>query len=466
MNRLIVISHRAPDPAGLKDSGGMVVALKNAMQVHKGIWVGCAPTTREPDQPDIAQLDFFHGDAFDIAYYHLSEDEHAGFYTRYSNSVIWPAFHGRLDLIDPEGNSFATYNNVARKIAQALRPHIRPDDLIWVQDYQLIPVAGHLRALGVRNKMGFFLHIPFPARDVIMAIPHSQIMLRGFCDYDLIGFQSKRDIEKFSIALRSLLDVTPDSNNRFQRGGRTIQIGHFPISIDVEEFSRFAHQNGNHCVEGGSKGIIAVDRLDYSKGLLQRLRGFRQFLADHPEHYGQVTLTQIAQPTREHIPAYRSLKTEVEQLVSAINGQYGGVEWVPVHYVNKRVSRERVAGLLRSGKGCLVTPLADGMNLVAKEFVVAQDPADPGVLILSMFAGASEELSAALLVNPYDTGSIAAATERAISMPIEERRARHADLLKAVQSNSIGDWSRNYLAALQAQAITTAPQPVEFRPKD
>ncbi|MCE3272702.1 MAG: putative trehalose-6-phosphate synthase, Glycosyltransferase Family 20 [Ramlibacter sp.] len=395
----------------------------------------------------------------------LSQADHDAFYLGYSNGVLWPVFHYRLDLADFDAGYIGGYRRVNQLFARRLLPFLQPDDVIWVQDYHLIPLAAELRALGCRQRIGFFLHIPLPPPLILAAIPGHDWLVRALFAYDLVGFQSKADLNHFAGYVETEAHAQRVEDGRWRAFGRTVHAGAFPIGIDVEEFT--ALTNAPEAMEmyermqkeySRRKLLVGVDRLDYSKGLPQRMRAFRELLTRHPETRRSATLIQIASPSREDVGAYTDILHELEALCGSINGNFGELDWMPVRYMHRTVARARLPGLYRAARVALVTPLRDGMNLVAKEFLAAQDPADPGVLVLSRFAGAAEQLREALLVNPYDSEGTAAAILLALQMPLEERRTRHAAMMESLRRHDVHWWCDSFLAALgEARAEEKGP---------
>jgi trehalose 6-phosphate synthase len=390
----------------------------------------------------------------------LGREDHDKYYLGYGNGVLWPVFHYRLDLADFDGGFVEGYRRVNRLFAQHLAPLLRPDDTLWVHDYHLIPLAAELRAIGCRQRIGFFLHIPVPPPLVLAAIPAHEWLIRALFAYDLVGVQSQADLRHLSRYLIQEAGAEPLGEDEFQAYGRHLRAGAFPIGIDVDAFrelgrGREARETLATMREQYAKRrlLVGVDRLDYSKGLPQRLRAFRALIDRYPENRRSATLIQITSPSRETVEAYADLRRELESLCGAMNGDYGELEWMPVRYIHRTMSRRRLPGLYAASRVALVTPLRDGMNLVAKEFVAVQDPADPGVLVLSRFAGAAEQMKDALLVNPYDTEATAEAIQRALHMPLEERRVRQERLLAGLRSQDVHWWCRRFLDTLQAGGI-------------
>jgi trehalose 6-phosphate synthase len=381
-----------------------------------------------------------------------------------SNRVLWPILHYRLDLAEFARRDLSGYFRVNDHFATELEKIIEDDDLIWVHDYHLIPIADALRRRGHANRIGFFLHIPFPPPEVLTSLPKHEQLIPLLLQYDVIGFQTEGDAGNFvryliseCNQLREMgLFETAGHRITLSLNGRQTRIGSFPVGIEPRGFQRLARRNVRSALVknlvaslGGRDLVIGVDRLDYSKGLIQRLDAFDIFLTKHSEWIGKVTYLQITPKNRSEIPEYAELAEGLGSAAGRINGKYGEVSWTPIRYVNRVYSRSVLAGLYRTARVGLVTPLRDGMNLVAKEYVAAQDADDPGVLVLSRFAGAAIEFRRALLVNPYDAESVAAAIAQALTMPLEERRARHDVLLAAISEYDVERWQREFLAALR-----------------
>lgn len=456
MARVVVVSNRVADlrkPA----AGGLAVAVGQSLRQSGGLWFGWSGETLPlPSDAGTRRVRRQRMGAATVATIALSPDEVRDYYLGYSNTVLWPVFHYRLDLADFDGGHFTRYRQVNRLFAQHLLPLLLDDDLVWVHDYHLIPLAEELRALGSQHRIGFFLHIPLPPPQIVAAIPEHQELMRALFSYDLVGVQSAADADNLARYLDQEQRVRATSDGVYLGFGRQMRVAAFPIGIDVEEFEKLvagaqAQQTLRTLREQYARRelLIGVDRLDYSKGLPQRLRAFRRLLERFDETRERATLIQIAAPTREGLDAYDDLKRELERLCGAINGDFGGLEWMPVRYLHRTVARQRLPGLYRAARVALVTPLRDGMNLVAKEFVVAQDPADPGVLVLSRFAGAAEQLGDAVLVNPYATEQTAEAILQALRMPLDERQKRHEGLLRTVRAYDVHWWQRSFLDALR-----------------
>ncbi len=456
--RLVVVSNRVGDPRKAA-AGGLAVALGDALASSGGMWFGWSGKVVEGGAPGEGELHRQRAGAVQLVTIDLSQADHDTYYAGYSNQALWPAFHYRLDLADFAAGFFAGYQRVNRLFARKLAPLLRPDDVIWVHDYHLIPLADELRALGCKQRIGFFLHIPLPPPPILAAIPGHQWLMRSFFAYDLVGLQAKSDADHFARFVQEEAGATALGDGGFEALGRQVVARAYPIGIDVEEFQRLASSTESRQTEsllkkqyGHRRLLVGVDRLDYSKGLPQRFRAFRELLANYPENRDSATLIQIASPTRENVAAYDTLRHELEGLAGEINGDYGELDWLPIRYLHRVWARRRLPALYRCSHVALVTPLRDGMNLVAKEYVAMQDEADPGVLVLSRFAGAAEQMREALLVNPYDIPATAQTIQRALRMPVEERRERHAVLLKQIQEHDVHDWSRRFLDDLSSVA--------------
>jgi trehalose 6-phosphate synthase len=454
MGRLVAVSNRLADPRK-SAAGGLAVALSQALEATGGLWLGWSGKIAEAGMVD-TPLQLQRSGKVQLATFDLSASDHDRYYHGYSNGVLWPVFHYRLDLADFDACYFDAYRSVNKLFARHLLPLLRPGDIVWIHDYHLIPLAAELRALGCQQRMGFFLHIPLPPPLMLAAIPqHAWLMERLFA-YDVVGFQCQADVGHFADYVQQELGAQKVDAQRFHAFSRTVRVQAFPIGIDVDEFINLAQ--GKEAQEAYSttlqqyarrRLLIGIDRLDYSKGIPHRIRAFRALLNQFPENRDSATLIQIASPSRESVNAYTDILRELEGLCGAINGDFGNLDWMPVRYIHRTLARRRLPGLCRVARVGLVTPLRDGMNLVAKEFIAAQDSADPGVLVLSRFAGAAEQLKEALLVNPYDTHGTAQAIQRALHMPLAERQERHQKLLARIKEHDVHWWSHSFLRALE-----------------
>ena len=457
MSRLIVVSNRVPlpDKHGAAPAGGLAVALQAALQERGGIWLGWSGKSAPADDP--GELQVIDKGKIQYLLTDLTEKDLEEYYQGFANRVLWPICHYRLDLAEYARKEMAGYFRVNKFFAERLAPLVQPDDVIWIHDYHLIPLAAELRKLGLANKIGFFLHIPWPVPDVLFAMPVYETILKCLSSYDLIGFQTDNDRRNFADGLLRHAWAVAKSETEFEVEGRTFHALAFPIGIETSEFMSFAEKAARtglarrmHQSLDGKKLILGVDRLDYSKGITQRIDAFEKFLVKHPDRERNVTFLQITPKSRSEVPEYEAMQRAVAEQAGRVNGAMGTIDWVPIRYVNRSLSRPALAGLYRMAKVALVTPLRDGMNLVAKEFVAAQPEDDPGVLVLSRFAGAAEELDAALLVNPYDVEGTAEAVTRGLDMPLEERKERWQSMLARLKSNDVFHWSRSFLRSLEA----------------
>jgi trehalose 6-phosphate synthase len=452
MGRLVVASNRTATP-GAPKPGGLAVALWDALQERGGgLWFGWSGETHESESRGVRLIS---EEGVEFALADLTDAEFDGFYLNYANRALWPVMHYRVDLARFDESAFDVYESVNRRFGRLLSQQLRKEDVVWVHDYHFLLMGRELRHAGWGGPVGFFLHIPFPAPEVFTALPAHAVIARALADYDLIGFQTRRDCANFKRYMVEHHDAELLGEDRVRVGDRTLRVGAFPIGIDPDEFAQFAESEEGRAgaerlgriVEGRAL-VIGVDRMDYSKGLLQRLQAFAHLLDDHEELRGRVTFVQIAPPSRADVDAYQDLREQLDRLAGRVNSDYSDLDWTPVRYIARGYPRETLAGLYRLSRVALVTPLYDGMNLVAKEFVAAQDPEDPGVLVLSEFAGAAEQMPEALLVNPHDVYGTAEAVTKALSMPLEERRQRWEALREGVWRQDVAWWRTEFLKAL------------------
>ena len=448
MGRLICISNRIP--TGANPSGGLVVALADVLTRTGGIWIGSSGEISDTPEEALRPIE---GGPFRRLCFDLTPEEQDNYYAGYSNSVLWPLFHDRADLLELRGEYYDAYRGVNRRVARMIRAILEPDDRIWVHDFHLLPMAYELRNLGVQNRIGFFLHTPFPTPLGLQALPQWSELCRWMMQFDLVGLQAERDVANCVAGLTQIGGAVESAPGRLALDGASTRIAAFPIGIDVQDFAALAEQEFPKLPAGIVKPerqmMIGVDRLDYSKGLPQRFRAFGIFLSRHEEWHRHVSLLQISPPTREGVKAYDDIRDELEHLAGKINGAYADITWAPIRYIHRPIPREMLAGLFRAAHVGLVTPLMDGMNLVAKEFVAAQNPDDPGVLVLSRFAGAAEQMTEALLVNPHDDEQMASTMMTALCMPRSERRQRHRALLEGIERQDVHWWSGSFLDALE-----------------
>lgn len=455
VGRLVVISNRVTVIDGRPESGGgLAVGLLAALQETEGIWCGWSGELDDDPSPDFRS---FEAGQINYATLDLRPDDYQGYYNGISNSVLWPLFHSRLDLMNFSRADYDAYRRVNCRFASAMTKLLRPDDMIWVHDYHLIPLGEELRGMGVTQPIGFFLHTPFPPHRLMSVMPNHDQLMRSFTAYDLIGFQTAADRDSFRDYMRCELDGHTHDDGRVHVGNRLFQTDVFPIGIDNDRVAGFAarsvkSQRINRLRKSlqGRDLIVGVDRLDYSKGLPQRFRAFERLLERFPEWRKRVTLLQIAPPTREEVADYSDIRHALEMAAGHINGVFAEYDWMPVRYLNRSFSPQALTGFLRYARVGLVTPLRDGMNLVAKEYIAAQNPEDPGVLVLSRFAGAAAELESALLVNPYDADEVAEALHLALKMPLAERRQRWQESMDVLSHQDINAWRSGFVAALRA----------------
>lgn len=466
MPRVVVVSNRVglPNRDGAARAGGLEVVLRSFLKRNQGIWFGWSGRNVAKGEEMVRRLK--HGGVTYITT-DISRADFQEFYNGFANRMLWPILHYRLDLSEFSSRDMAGYLRVNEMFADRLQAVLKPGDVVWVHDYHFMPLAKALRERGVENKIGFFLHIPFPPPDLLTALPKHERIILSLCHYDLVGFQTENDANNLADYLTAECRMPSRDRRTFIAGTRTMRIGVFPVGVETAEFERLARRASrigqvrevvkslaDRCL------IIGVDRLDYSKGLDLRMRAFEQFLALYPRWRNSVTYLQITPRSRSDIREYAALERRIDETVGRVNGHYGEAAWTPIRYVNRSHSRTALAGIYRAARAGLVTPLRDGMNLVAKEYVAAQDPEDPGVLILSRFAGAAGECESALLVNPFDQEAMAGAIDQALSMPLEERQARHAALVKVLAQNDIKDWGNRFIAALIEPApVAAVPRP-------
>jgi trehalose 6-phosphate synthase len=453
--QLVIVSNRVgiPEKNAKARAGGLEVALKAALKHKTGIWFGWSGKVAAT-HTKIATQKVVH-DKITYITLDLSKEDYQEYYSGFTNRVLWPILHYRIDLAEFSRRDLSGYLRVNDHFARELHKVLGPDDLIWVHDYHLMPLAKALRERGHKNRIGFFLHIPCPPPEILTALPHHERLIPSLCEYDLVGFQTGDDAFNFSRYLTRECGLHSRDFN-FVVADRVIRIDVFPVGIETADFAHLAQRSVRlpfvkRVISSlaGRALIIGVDRLDYSKGIPQRLSAFELFLQTQPNWRGKVTYLQIAPKSRTEIPEYAEIEQEIGSAAGRINGAFGEADWTPIRYINQPYSHSTLAGLYRAARVGLVTPLRDGMNLVAKEYVASQNPDDPGVLILSRFAGASHECKAALLVNPYDPDSVAAAIGQALSMPLAERRERHDALFRVLSHNDIQHWANRFLTALE-----------------
>ena len=463
MSRLVVVSNRvAPTRrgGGTGAEGGLAVAMQGALKDRGGVWFGWSgkttPQTAGPaDITDVGAVSYATLD--------LAQQDYDEYYTGFANSVLWPLFHNRIDLTDFSRRDRAGYERVNALFANRLLPLLQKDDVVWVHDYHFIPMGQSLRQAGCRNKIGFFLHIPWPPMQILLALPNHIGLVRQLCTYDLIGFQTQTDLQAFLDYIVQEVGGEILPGGRIKAFGRTPSVKAFPISIDTTEVAELARRAENSPQTkrlkesiAGRQLMIGVDRLDYTKGLGERFEAFQHLLQYNPAFRGRVNFLQIAPPSRSDLADYQRMRREVETFAGHINGTFSEFDWAPVRYLNRGFKRQTLMGFLRLSDVGLVTPLRDGMNLVAKEYVAAQSASDPGVLVLSRFAGAARELDSALIVNPYDIEGVAETIARALSMPLAERQERWKAMYQRLSRYDLAHWRETYMTALDAAPCAAA----------
>jgi trehalose 6-phosphate synthase len=477
--KLLVISNRLPltveKVSGVfhvqPSSGGLVTALDSVLKKHGGTWIGWAGSEPNEELANVIELaSLNHG--YRLEAVPLTDSEISSFYFGFSNEIVWPLFHDLQSCCNFDPEYWHAYCVVNQRFAMTAAQFAKPDDFIWVHDYHFTMVAKYLRERHFHGGIGFFQHIPFPTPDIFEKLPWRKAILEGMLSHDIVGFQTERDRRNFVACVRSLMPSIRIAENHAVHAGHTSRIAVFPISIDFHQFAETAVQPAvaGQAVrikeeQSGRQVIFGVDRLDYTKGIVERLRAFRYLLSREPHLRRRITFIQVVVPSRADIPKYRELKQEVERLVSEINGEFSDSGWIPIVYMYRHLSREELVAYYRAADIALVTPLKDGMNLVAKEYCAAQVDYQ-GVLVLSEFAGAATELSCgALLVNPNDQQAIADALVAATRMPIGERKQRMQALRNALRENDVYDWAESFLSSGR-EVLKQKRTPIHTEPKE
>jgi trehalose 6-phosphate synthase len=476
--RIVIVSNRLPvvvtrndegQPVVSPGSGGLVTALAPVLRDRGGVWVGWPGNAGPLDEPTRRLLDEAAArGGFELAPVDLTPRERDDFYLGCANEVFWPLFHDLLWHANVEPRYWTAYNDVNRKFAEVVAAHKGDNRLVWVHDYHLMLVAKAMRDLGIRQRIGMFLHIPFPPLDIFLKLPWRTQVLEGLLAFDLIGFQTRRDRRNFLQCCGALLPGLTTSGKgqvmTLSGAQREVRVGVFPIGIDYHEFARAA---GSPAVTETIRElkqnlaarhlIVGVDRLDYTKGIPKRLRAFRLFLERNPDMHGQVTLIQVVVPSRVDVSKYMDLLRDIERLVAAINGRFTRGGWVPIQYIFRSLDRTELLAYYRAADIALITPLKDGMNLVAKEFCAANRDGN-AVLILSEFAGAAAQMGDwPLMVNPFDLEGVADAIRKAIDMPIDERRERMHRLRRIVRRQDVYGWVTSFLRAAFSTDLKDIP---------
>lgn len=453
-NRVVVMEERGHLAALV---GGLAVAIDTALRDEGGLWFGWSGkiAKRRSHSTRVATSGNFTSATVD-----LTKEDQEEYYNGFSNRMLWPLFHYRTDLAVYDRHNYDGYLRVNQYFARHLSKLLTPNDIVWVHDYHLIPLGEELRRLGHNQPIGFFLHIPFPAQQILLTLPNHKHLVRALFAYDLIGFQTKSDLRSLHDYVKIEAQGKVQAAGRISAYGKSVRAAVFPIGIDAEEFAATAQSAAARRYEertrqslNGRKLIIGVDRLDYSKGLYERLRAFELLLESYPANRGNVTLMQVSPPSRSAVPEYREIRRELERIIGHINGRFAEFDWVPVRYLNRAFARTSLTGLYRAADVGLVTPFRDGMNLVAMEYAASQSEEDPGVLVLSRFAGAAQQLPGAVLVNPYDTQGVADAIARSLKMPIDERRDRWMKMRASLKRHNLTKWHRDLVRELGQVAV-------------
>lgn len=471
--RLVLISNRLPFSIEqdnnnqltiTQSSGGLVSAITPVMRKRGGLWIGWPGVSKDINL-DKFLVDWRNNAGYDVRPVYLTDEEHDKYYYGFSNEIIWPLFHD----LQSHCNFFNTdywinYQQVNRKFVEAIAQYTKEDDCIWVHDYHLINVAKEAREIGIKSSIGLFLHIPFPPPDIFLKLPWRYEIIKALLAYDLVGLQTLHDRNNFLECVRTIIEEAKMSGRgrvvTVSTSERDTKVGNFPIGIDYNEFSRpaatkeVAERADCLCQDvPNGQFVFGVDRLDYTKGITCKLEAFRNVLKRFPELHQKITLVQVLVPSRENIPKYHDMKMEVERLISEINGQFTKSGWVPIHYIFRSLSRTELIAYYRAAKIALVTPLKDGMNLVAKEYCAASVQGD-GVLILSEFAGAATQLqTGALLVNPYNIEGVAESIYQAFNMSKSEQRIRMRKLRKSIREYDVFWWVDTFLQVLNNQYL-------------
>jgi trehalose 6-phosphate synthase len=448
----VIVSNRVALPKEAR-AGGLASALQAALAERGGLWFGwsgriVAEAGRELNTEKSGQIEY--------ALLDLTRNEYEQYYLGFANRTLWPLLHYRPSLLEYRRADFAGYRRVNRLFAEQLARRLRADDQVWIHDYHLIPLAAELRQLGVTARLGFFLHVPVPPPALLTMLPHHEQLFPTLAAFDLIGLQGRQDRDALLGYFREEMGATTDAlGNVRLPDDRQLRVQAFPIGIDTAKVAEQARKSASSAATArlsrsleGRKLAIGVDRLDYSKGLPQRFEAFAHFLSHNTEWRSRISFLQIAPPSREEVVEYRELRSRLERITGATNGRYAEPDWVPIRYVNRSFNQATLAGFYRIADIGLVTPLRDGMNLVAKEFVAAQPPDDPGVLVLSSFAGAAEELPQAIIINPQDVDDIAESIETALAMPLAQRQERWQAMFDHLRQHDIHAWRGMFLRAL------------------
>ncbi len=487
LRRLVVVSNRLPVVVSQgqdgrvvtkRGSGGLVTAMEPVLQDRGGVWIGWSGLTEEPPDLDAALKSAGRETGYELRALTLSEQERDEFYHGYANEVLWPLFHDLQGQCNFAPEYEQTYVSVNRRYADLLRASARPNDFIWVHDYHLMHVAQALHEAEFRAHVAFFLHIPFPPLDIFVKLPGRYRLLRALLHYDMLGFQTVGDRRNFVGCVRRLLPSVKVRTHGpmhviHMPEDRQVRVGTFPIGIDAEDFARTARSDEVTRLTREIRSnipadqlLLGVDRLDYTKGIPNRLLAYDDALQRYPQMRQKTTFIQVVVPSRADIPKYAALKTEIERLVGEINGRFATGNWVPIHYFFRSLDRPELLAHYRACDVGVITPLKDGMNLVAKEYCVCDVDLN-GVLVLSEFAGAVAQLRrGAMLVNPYDVRGTADVIYEACQTGRQERRSRMRRMQRVIRQRDIYWWMNTFLQAAFAIRLDQLPQAEDFVPRE
>ncbi len=458
--RLVVVSNRVPPKAMLGPTktrhsrtalGGLVTAVRPAVETRETLWFGWSGDVKDEisNRPNSETFD-----RLTIATLDLTRRENRLYYSSFSNQTLWPLLHSFPERVSFNQSAFDAYHEVNKRFAEALLSLLKPDDILWIHDFHLFLLGRELRKLGWKNRIGFFLHVPFPSAEIFTMLPWGHAILDGLASFDLVGVHAQRYADNLLDSMSTELEGTLEGDAFVSREHRA-RVSMHPIGIDPKAFQSWGEHDEDRepsrllqRISPNQKVVLGVDRLDYTKGVPERLLSFEKLLEQHKELREKVTMIQISAPSRAEVPHYKEEKARVEQLVGQINGRFATADWVPLNYLYRAYAQDELAAIFRRTDVCLVTPLRDGMNLVAKEFVASQDEKDPGVVVLSKFCGAAETMKQALIVNPYDLPATARSISEAMKMPLKERQARWSILNADVSTNTSAVWSERFLANL------------------
>lgn len=458
---LLVISNRLPDFGTIegeegdrkKNVGGLVSALEPALRARGGMWLGWSGRT-VPDS-EVPDTGIIESGSAQFAWLDYKETWYRHYYSGFCNGTVWPLFHSFPSRVTFSDESWKAYQAVHDHIADVAARLVGPKAMMWAHDYHLLNFAKVMRQRGHTGPMGHFLHIPFPSLDMFAMFPWAAEILDALLDYDLLGFHTPQHVQNFLSCAQGLLPVKI-ADDVVQHRGRSTHVAAMPIGIIPSAFQEVPEPSVVEEIEalmrslGESKLVLGVDRLDYTKGIPERLTAFGRLLEKFPEWRGKVSLVQVSVPSRADVPLYAEQRAMIESIVGRINGEFGEAAWVPIRYLYRSYSKAQLSELYRAATVGYVTPLRDGMNLVAKEYVAAQDPENPGVLLLSQFAGAAVEMRDAVLTNPYHADGMAKDLDRSLRMELDERKTRYAKLIATVQRSNAVTWAEGFLDALKA----------------